>query len=96
VCYYEQRKAPVSDCSYSRTTAYIREHVLHYRGPGFLTVVSFGSTPIPLPHSPVSKLDQRHIGKLRKRDNLLTREGGGEEEIVKSYDGEKAWSSIIL
>jgi hypothetical protein len=30
---------------------------------------------------------------MRKRDNLLTGEGG-EDEAVKSYDGEKAWSSI--
>jgi hypothetical protein len=30
----------------------------------------------PLPPSPVSKLDRRHTGRLRKRDNLLT----GEEE----------------
>jgi hypothetical protein len=27
--------------------------------------------------SPVSNLDRRHIGRLRKRDNLLTGEGGG-------------------
>ncbi len=31
----------------------------------------------PLPPSPVSKLDRRHIGNLRKRDNLLTGGGGG-------------------
>jgi hypothetical protein len=37
----------------------------------------FGSTLTPLPHSPFSKLDRRHIGKLRKRDNLLSLEGGG-------------------
>jgi hypothetical protein len=36
------------------------------------------------------KLDRRHTGRLRKRDNLLTGERGG----TKSYDGEKAWSSI--
>ncbi len=33
----------------------------------------------PIPPSPVSKLDRRHTcGRLRKRDNLLTREGGRE------------------
>ncbi len=33
----------------------------------------------PIPPSPVSKLDRRHTcGRLRKRDNLLTAEGGRE------------------
>jgi hypothetical protein len=45
----------------------------------------------PLPPSPVTKLDRRHTGRLRKRDNLLTGEGGGG---AKSYAGEKTWSSI--
>jgi hypothetical protein len=50
----------------------------------------------PLPHSAFdSRLDRRQIARLKKRDNLLTRGGrrrprGG----AKSYDGEKAWSSI--
>jgi hypothetical protein len=43
----------------------------------------FGCTPAPY-RSPVSKLDWWHTGKLRKRDNLLTGEGGG-----------RAWSQII-
>ncbi len=49
-----------------------------HRGPGFLAVICFGSTPPP---SPVSKLGLRHTGKLRKSDNLLTgkEEGLGEE-----------------
>ncbi len=40
-------------------------------GPGFLTVVWFGSCPTPSP-SPVSKLNRPHTGRMRKRDNLLT------------------------
>jgi hypothetical protein len=32
---------------------------------------------LPPPPSSVSKLDQRHSGRLRKRDNLLTGEGDG-------------------
>jgi hypothetical protein len=43
---------------------------------------------------PVSKLDGRHTGRMRKRDNLLTgetvRDGGG----AKLNDGEKARSSL--
>ncbi len=60
-----------------------REYWLIYRGPGFLAIVSRDSAPHTplLPPSPVSKLDRRHTGSLRKRDNLLTRKGGrgGEE-----------------
>jgi hypothetical protein len=54
---------------------------------------SYDSAPFlpPPPSSPVSKPDRQHTGRLRKRDNLLTGEGGGG---AKSYDGEKAWSSI--
>jgi hypothetical protein len=46
-----------------------------YRGSGSLAVVWFGSSPTP----PVSKLNRRrrHTVRLRKRDNLLTGEGGG-------------------
>jgi hypothetical protein len=44
-----------------------------------------------LPHPPpVSKLERRHTGRLRKRDNLRTGKG---KAGAKSYDGEKAWSS---
>jgi hypothetical protein len=45
----------------------------------------------PPPTSAVSKLDRRHIERLRKRDKLLTGEVGG-----NSSDGAKAWSSIKL
>jgi hypothetical protein len=34
----------------------------------------------PLPRSPVSNLDQRYTGTLRKRDNELTGEGGKVDE----------------
>ncbi len=55
----------------------------------------FGSSPPPPHPLKFSKLDRRHKGRLRKRDDLLTGErgegcGGG----AKSYHGEKAWSSI--
>jgi hypothetical protein len=48
----------------------------------------------PFPPSPVSKLDRRHTGRLRKRDNLLTREIKGVGRGADSCDRKKAWSSI--
>jgi hypothetical protein len=44
---------------------------------------------LPLPS--VSKLEWRHTGRLRKRDNSLTGEVRGG---AKLYDGEKAWGPI--
>ncbi len=45
--------------------------------------------------SPVSKLEQRHPGRLRWRDNLLTgKRGEGDGVGAKSYDCKKAWYSI--
>ena len=74
----------------------IREYWINYRGPGSLAVVWFGSSPTPFSPSfpPVSSTLQRLTGRLRKRDNLLTSEGRREGEGAKSYDVEKAWSSI--
>jgi hypothetical protein len=44
---------------------------------------------------PVSKLDRRYTGILRKRDNLLTGEGGkGVSEGPITYDRKNVWSSI--
>jgi hypothetical protein len=48
---------------------------------------------LPRPFS-ISKLDRGHTGLLRKIDNLLTREGRREWGGAKSYDSEKALSSI--
>jgi hypothetical protein len=49
-----------------------------------------------LPFPIFCKLDRRHTGRLRKRDNFLTGEGWGEwgEGGAKSCDSEKAWSFI--
>jgi hypothetical protein len=62
----------------------------------FIEDQDFSSSYFPLPSypSPVSKLDWRHTGRLRKRDNLMTVEGEGGERRARSYDGKKAWSSI--
>jgi hypothetical protein len=68
--------------------------MIHKR-PDFLAVVCFGSSPTPCLNSPVRKLERRHTGRLRKRDNVLKGEGEEGRGGAKSYDGEKAWSSII-
>jgi hypothetical protein len=47
-----------------------REYFI-YRGPGFLAIVWFGSSP-----TLSDDLDRRHTRRPRKRDNLLTGEGG--------------------
>ncbi len=66
-----------------------------YRGPGFPVAVWFGSSPTPSLHSPVSKLDHRHKGRLRKRNNLLMGVGkGGGGWGAKSFGRKKARSSI--
>jgi hypothetical protein len=57
-----------------------------YRGPVFLDVVGFGTSPA-LSFNPVSKLQRRHAERLRQRE-----EGGGS----KSSDAEKFWSSINI
>jgi hypothetical protein len=41
-----------------------------YRGPGFLAVICLA------PPLPPSKRGRRHTGRIRERDNLLTRWGG--------------------
>jgi hypothetical protein len=64
------------------------EYWIIYRGAGFLTVIWLGFFPPPSLPSVCSK-----EGRLRKRDILLTGQGGGCGGGAKSYDGEKAWSS---
>jgi hypothetical protein len=57
--------------------------------------LSYYLAPPPAPNPfPVSKLDGRHTGRLRKRDNLLTGETGRDGGGAKLYDGEKARSSL--
>jgi hypothetical protein len=57
---------------------------------------SYDSAPRPPPPpTPVSRLDRRHTGRLRKRDNLLGGEGGwGGGHGAESHDRKKAWYSI--
>ncbi len=54
-----------------------------YRWPGFLAVAYDMAQRHPHSPSPVGKLHRRHIGRLRKSDNLLTGGGGGGGEEPK-------------
>jgi hypothetical protein len=63
-----------------------------FRGPGFLAVVFLGSSLLP-PPSPISNVDRRHIGRLRKGDYLLTGErglGGRGEGGAKLYESQES------
>ncbi len=67
---------------------------MDYRRPGFLTH-SYDSALSPSPPSVSSTSDiQDDSGRLRKIDKVLTGEHGWWEG-TESYDGEKAWLSII-
>ncbi len=65
--------------------------IWHYRGPGFLSLICFGSSPSP---SPVSQLSLFLCLFMCRRSSLLTEEGGGGWGVVKSHDCEKAWSPL--
>jgi hypothetical protein len=75
-----------------------REYWIIYRGPGFLAV--------PPPHLPLSQFELWHLGRPRKRDNLLTGEGGKgwrrsqiirrRESLVLSKSFNILWSQVYL
>jgi hypothetical protein len=60
-----------------------------YRGPGFLAVVQFG-------FSPISKVDRRQTGRLRKRDYSLMGEGVGGRGGAKSYHDKSEITSFYI
>ncbi len=61
-------------------------------------MIRFDSAPTtPLPPFPVSQLDGRHTGRLRKRDNLLTGEEGkgvGPERIIRPQEIQVLYKSF--
>ncbi len=70
------------------------EYWMIYRRPGFLAIVCFGSSHAP--PSPISKLSLFLNPTVCRRSSTLSGEGGRREGEggAKSYDGEKAWSSV--
>ncbi len=72
-----------------------RDYWMNFWGPGFLAVILFCFWPIFLPPFPVRKLSLFLSLPVCHRWSLLSEEaGGGGEGGAKSYDREKAWSSI--
>jgi hypothetical protein len=55
-------------------------------GQTFSMVNDLAPRPPPTPHSPGIKLDWRHLGRLRKREKLLTGEGVGGGRGAELYD----------
>ncbi len=73
-----------------------RKYWIIYRGPGFLAVVWCSYFPTPSPSLPANKLDWRDTGRPRKRDNLLTGKGVGEEPIHTTARKPVHYNSSIL
>ncbi len=65
-----------------------------HRGTGFHTVVWFGSTPTPLPTSPVSKLSLFLSLPVYVWGRAYWWGGGGGECGAESYNSKKPWPSI--
>ncbi len=70
-----------------RRTASPIEYWMIYRGPGFIAVIWFGFFPTPY------TLSRQQVVYLSHSSCVSPVEGEGRGE-AKSYDGEKAWSSI--
>ncbi len=68
---------------------------MSYRGTGFLAVERFGSTPTPLPLSPISKLLLfRSLPNVSPVELTDGRGVGGDGLGAELYDRKKAWPSI--
>ncbi len=64
---------------------------LFYRGPGFLAVVWFGSSPTPLPHTFPSVSSTGDTHKREKERQVADGRGRARSRIIRPQE---AWSSI--
>ncbi len=70
-----------------------REYWMIHRGPGFLAVVWFGSSPTPL--SPLSRQLYLFLSLHVRCGRTYWRErGGGDGRGAKSYDRKNSWPSV--
>jgi hypothetical protein len=67
-----------------------KDYLMYYRGPGFLARCKICLVPLGLPSPPLPLASCVYVC----RPSSLLKKWNGEG--AKSYDGEKAWSSIIL
>jgi hypothetical protein len=81
-----------SSICYAYSNYVAREYWMVYRRPGLKAVVWFGSSPIP-PLLPSASCLSFWVFLCLSPSSLLTGEVGGGAG-AKSYDGEKAWSSL--
>jgi hypothetical protein len=77
-------------------TGITREYWIIYRGPSFLAVIWFGSSPIasrvPTPSRQYCKLDRWHTDC--EWETICWRKGDEGGVGAKSYDGKKVWFAI--
>jgi hypothetical protein len=66
------------------------ESIERFIGPGFLSVLWFGSSPTQYPPTSVSKLSLFLRLPVCRRSSLLTREGGGRNKIIRR------WESLVV
>ncbi len=74
----------------------VREYWMIYRGPGFLAVVRFGSSPTPFP--PLSRRQVVSLSQCSfvcRRSSLLTEEGGRRGEVEREKARPSIYTSIL-
>ncbi len=83
-----------SGTSAQQSTARTRKYWMIYRGPGFLAVIWFGSSPNPFsPFPSVSSTGDTQEDE-KERQVVDGRGGGQGRGWAESYDHKKAWSSM--
>ncbi len=73
---------------------HIKEYWMFYRGPGFLAVVRFGSSPLPLQSTSCHSSSVLCI--VCRRSNLLTGEGGGKDQVIRPKESLVLYKSFNI